>query len=474
MIITRSVLSAQNEFVSVKDSRFTLKDMEFSFLGFNAYYLQNEAAKGNRYIVDDVFNAARECSAKVIRTWAFYEAGKLTYPGVIRYSPGEYNEKALESLDYVLLKAKENDVKLILTLANANPDFGGINQYIDWANSFLAPGAGGRAYVYRDFFLNQTIKQWYKDYVYLLLNRTNTLTGIKYKDDPSIFAFEMINEAENLSEDFNLVLRWYDEISTYIRKIDSNHLIATGEAGYDMMDHLYADADFFYNSSYFLFDGCKGTSYYLNSDLMNVDITSYHLYPDGWQISASSGSTWINDHEVIASKLNKPSLLGEFGIRNNKPEVYRQWLSSIEKTRNKSALAWQYLHPDIISDDDGFGFSNIDIEIMQLIRTYNENLKNNVAKEVQVVSSAELFQNYPNPFNPVTFIRYSLPEDQEISLELFNALGQMIAVIDKGIKQKGEHIVTLSLDDNALSSGAYFYTLKTQGEIQSKKLMLLK
>jgi mannan endo-1,4-beta-mannosidase len=82
--------------------------------------------------------------------------------------------------------------------------------------------------------------------------------------------------------------------------------------------NLYSDIDLMYNSSYFLVNGYKGTSFYENSLLGNIDYTSFHSYPNGWGLSAKAGKTWIKDHYNIAEVFNKPALLGEFGIKENK------------------------------------------------------------------------------------------------------------------------------------------------------------
>jgi len=83
-----------------------------------------------------------------------------------------------------------------------------------------------------------------------------------------------------------------------------------------------------------------------------------------------------------------------------------------------------------------------------------------------------LYQNYPNPFNPVTTIRFELPFAQQVELSVFDVLGREVKVLYNDIAPAG----TITVDFNAenLSSGVYFYRLKTENFIQSKKLLLLK
>lgn len=178
----------QNKFVTASNSKFTLNGKDFRFFGINAYYLQTEAADSNRrYIVDDVLAFAKNSGIKVIRTWAFNNNSDSVYPGVISSKPNELLEQGLIGLDYVVAKAKEYDLLLILTLANNSPDYGGIEQYIRWANQYL-PSPAAKPYSHNDFFTNDSIINWYKFYLSNILNRVNTINGITYKDDPAIFS----------------------------------------------------------------------------------------------------------------------------------------------------------------------------------------------------------------------------------------------------------------------------------------------
>ncbi len=472
LLITASIYP-QDNFIKTSGNNFSLDNNPFMFFGFNAYYLQSEAGKiESRYIIDDVFESAKNIGVNVIRTWAFYESSSFSNPSVIRKSPYEIQESGLIALDYVIKTARENGVYLILTLSNNYPAFGGIPQYLEWANQSLLDGSGN--HIHNDFFTNDTLKQWFKFYIQLLLNRTNTFNGIKYKDDKTIFSWEIMNEAENPGKNFNIIKNWYQEISTFIKSIDSNHMVTTGEIGYDTYPDLYSNVDLMYNSSHFLINGYKGTSYFENSSITSIDYTSFHSYPNGWGLSAKAGKTWIKDHYNIAGMFNKPALLGEFGIKENKLFVYEEWLEDIKRSSTRSAIVWQYLHPDV-TNNDGYGFNEFNSPaLIQLFENYINEINSDTTNNIFIPDEPILYQNYPNPFNPVTTIKYSLPEDDFISLEIYSTLGELIGTIDKGFKKKGEHEIILSFDNFLLSSGVYFYTLRTTSNLLTKKLILLK
>ncbi|GJQ62933.1 MAG: hypothetical protein SCALA702_19860 [Melioribacteraceae bacterium] len=84
----------------------------------------------------------------------------------------------------------------------------------------------------------------------------------------------------------------------------------------------------------------------------------------------------------------------------------------------------------------------------------------------------ELFQNYPNPFNPSTTIKYDLPEDMFVKLELFNILGERIEILVDEQRTKGKHYVRVN--GAGLSSGVYIYRIRAGNNTAVKKMVLVK
>jgi phosphatidylserine/phosphatidylglycerophosphate/cardiolipin synthase-like enzyme len=83
-----------------------------------------------------------------------------------------------------------------------------------------------------------------------------------------------------------------------------------------------------------------------------------------------------------------------------------------------------------------------------------------------------LYQNYPNPFNPVTTIRFEVPSDQKVTLQVYDILGRKIKTLFDGEARRG--IVAVDFNASGFASGIYFYTIKTESYTATKKLMLLK
>ncbi|MCH8569670.1 MAG: starch-binding protein [Balneolales bacterium] len=83
-----------------------------------------------------------------------------------------------------------------------------------------------------------------------------------------------------------------------------------------------------------------------------------------------------------------------------------------------------------------------------------------------------LSQNYPNPFNPTTQIKYDLPENGEVRLDVFNIQGQRVATLVNATQTAGTHTVTF--DASSLASGVYLYRLQSGANILTKKMTLVK
>lgn len=83
-----------------------------------------------------------------------------------------------------------------------------------------------------------------------------------------------------------------------------------------------------------------------------------------------------------------------------------------------------------------------------------------------------LSQNYPNPFNPETSISYNLPQENFVSLKVFDLLGREVAVLKSEFQKQGKYNVVF--DGSDLSSGIYFYVLRINDHMESRKMILLK
>ena len=93
-------------------------------------------------------------------------------------------------------------------------------------------------------------------------------------------------------------------------------------------------------------------------------------------------------------------------------------------------------------------------------------------KENLTVTEFKLQQNYPNPFNPTTTIKFQLPEQQHVSLKIFDMLGREVTTLVDDIKSAGIHQVEFNAAGYA--SGVYFYQVKAGKFLETKKFVLMK
>lgn len=109
------------------------------------------------------------------------------------------------------------------------------------------------------------------------------------------------------------------------------------------------------------------------------------------------------------------------------------------------------------------------------------NFASNALIYVDLIASAQssssplafsLGQNFPNPFNPSTQIRFSLAKKGWTSLKVFNLLGEVVATLENGVMEAGQH--TVSWSAKGFPSGVYVYRLESGDAVETRRMILLK
>ncbi len=129
------------------------------------------------------------------------------------------------------------------------------------------------------------------------------------------------------------------------------------------------------------------------------------------------------------------------------------------------------------SDDVGENGTNNRIvelagEDQTLPVVFFNNMPVNLGPDTENPTEFALNQNYPNPFNPTTVIEYALPENADVTLEVFNLQGQRVATLVNSQKQAGRYSVTF--DAGSLASGLYIYRIQAGTFTETQKMMLVK
>lgn len=348
--------------VQKRGTQFIVNGEPFYVSGFNTYWLMvfsvDESTRGK---VSDVLHQASAVGLNVCRTWAFNDAGYRA----LQVSPGEYDEEVFKGLDFVVSEARRHRMRLILSLCNNWEGYGGKPQLVKWGKE-----AGLDLTSDDNFFSDPTIKGYYKAHVEKVLTRVNTLTGLMYKDDPTILAWELINEPRCPSDPSGDTLQsWIEEMASYVKSIDANHLVENGVEGFygpSTLERVHLNPNT-YSSEF-------GTDFIRNHQVPGIDFASVHIYTDSWLSNSVSGAhlvfvkNWMEEHMDDAERvLDMPVVFGEFGV-TSKDERFNSkfreaFMNTVYNTLWKSrerggsgggCLLWQLFPEGTEHMDDGY------------------------------------------------------------------------------------------------------------------------
>ena len=266
-------------------------------------------------------------------------------------------------------------------------------------------------------------------------------------------------------------------------------------------------------SGYFLDDGNFTLSYrtfstssldYRYDMILNSQTlvgTGYVRYNSGSFVvigTTSSPYTSASDHLPVYADYDfynnpTPVELISFTGETNGTQVALHWRTetevnnygfSIERSSSSPGTKWETIgfiqgHGNSNSPND-YSYTDLDIHkpdiySYRLKQTDNDGTfkySNIVNVNVTLPGNYYLSQNYPNPFNPETKIDFTIPERQNITLKVYNTLGEQVAELLNEEKDAGNYSVSFNASN--LPSGIYIYTLATQNRTLIKKMTVLK
>ncbi|MFO1478178.1 MAG: hypothetical protein U1F98_16205 [Verrucomicrobiota bacterium] len=292
----------------------------YRFLGLAAPNIQaNESqilpGAGNRfpdeYEIRDILGALHRLGARATRTFSLsvYCPADKGMP-VYLTGPRQYNEEAFRCLDRVLALCHEYDVRIIIPIL-ASQTFGGIRGIDEF--SALSGRAG------TNFWTDPALKAEYRALLDYLVNRTNTVNGLRYRDEPALLAWQFGNEFGSYPWDRKLsyaeyepkITAWQLEMGAYLRRIDPNHLIA--EAGGGDTKAFIASPD--------------------------IDLISTHLY-EYWNrlTGAETNLALLARQQRAETRGKKPLVVDEFGLATT--ENIRNLMNVIREDGIAGGLLW--------------------------------------------------------------------------------------------------------------------------------------
>jgi len=295
-------------------------------VGSNAYWLAQFPA--TQADLDQAFADIAATGATTVRTWGFNDVTSAsgTYYQIWNGSTPtiNYGSDGLAKFDTVVASAKSHGLKLIVALTNNWSDYGGMDVYV---KQIL--GSGNHDLFYTD----ASVIQAFKNYIAVWVAR--------YKNEPTILAWELANEPRCGGSTgvttgtctSATITSWVQNISAYIKSIDSCHLVSIGDEGFG----LTGDGSYPYTYGI-------GPDFPTNLAISTVDFGTAHLYPESWGETSDPvgwGSAWITNHVTVQKSVNKPVILEEYGVPSDQYNTYTTWLNTVVTSGMSGDLIWQ-------------------------------------------------------------------------------------------------------------------------------------
>ncbi|TFK20953.1 CEL4b mannanase [Coprinopsis marcescibilis] len=317
-------------FVETFGSYFSLDGYKYILVGANAYWIS--LANLNDTDMDKAFADIAGMGATTVRVWGHNEMEESNMaPNGIYYqlwrgnkSVINYGPSGFGYFDRVIASARKHHLRLIVVLtSNYNQDYvtGGVETYITQVLG------RDKWHFHDEFFTNSAVKSAYKDYIGAVVDR--------YKEERAIISWELGHHLkcavswnpQNPKCSPTVITSWVKEMSSHIKSIDRNHLVAVGDEG-------------FYNrpNSKWTYNGRDGIDFEANLAIDTIDYGTFAYRPASYELPTHTDEPlkWIEEHGKTQARVGKPVVLADIG-----PEIRPQWLDKVVSSGIQGTLYWQ-------------------------------------------------------------------------------------------------------------------------------------
>lgn len=276
---TEQAAARFEHYISRRGDRLYDGDREFRFIGANlpglmlpydfTLRLPERMAMPTAWEQEDAFKTLVQMNFRVVRTWnlPIRAPDEAAQPWHYVLGPDQFNEEAFKVTDRLFALANRYGVRVIFSLtADAGDYLGGVGTY-----------AAHRGKSRAEFFTDPQLREDYKATVRHVLNRINTVTGVRYGDDKAVLAWQFGNEMDHAPD------AWHAEMGAYIKSLAPHQLVA--DTRHRPENPMYVDA--------------------------NIDLVTRHLYTsygggeDGWP--------GLLRRQVASLADKRPLMVGEYG-----------------------------------------------------------------------------------------------------------------------------------------------------------------
>jgi mannan endo-1,4-beta-mannosidase len=300
--------SGAGGFVKASGGKFLLDGRPYYFVGANFWQGMNlgvDGPSGDRARLVRELDRLRDLGVTNLRVMASSEGPNTepyrTVPALMT-SPGEYDGSVLDGLDFLLAEMGKRGLRAVMVLNNFWQWSGGMAQYVSWFEKTPIPYPGDyeKFITYAaKFYTYAECQYWFHDHIAMLTARTNPYTGLKYRDDPAVFSWELANEPRRYPQS------WIDETAAYIKSLDPNHMVTTGSEGAP--------------------PGEPTQDFVKTHSAPGIDYVTIHIWPQNWgwydpkrpaTYKAAEPLTiaYFLKHAKEAKEMGKPLVLEEFGL----------------------------------------------------------------------------------------------------------------------------------------------------------------
>ncbi len=323
-----AVGAVRTGFVTRDGMALMLDGKPYRFVGSNAWYpawLGADADLGDRARLGRELDALASDGVTNLRIGASAELSPLrnSVRPAFRDQSASYNETLLVGLDHALAEIGKRGMKAVLYLTNFWEWSGGMMTYLSWVNGGRYLNMNDPAHPWpefpnfiADFYRSPEAVGLYHDYVRAVVGRTNSVTGVRYRDDPTIMAWQLANEPRPAGGEAEAIANlpafygWIQGTARLIKSIDSNHLVSTGGEG------LKGSVE-------------KAEIVMATQAFAEIDYTTAHIWPGNWgwldrtdmagthDSAREKARDYVAQHIGFARQLNKPLVIEEFGYPRN-------------------------------------------------------------------------------------------------------------------------------------------------------------